>query len=222
MSNPRPTPEFPYNDLNLHEAARLALMKRCQLLADHVTEGQLAILARRSRAIFYSKSEVICTAGQQHSQYCFLLSFGRIGVTSVPGVEPITECGRLIGELAVLDEDRRRTATLVAQELSVALLIDYSDLVEIMTPELFGALVSSGLEVLSAMAGRIKDWAIQAQPQLQIDKSIEGGLNPQKAVRQSAVDAAQSIALSLMWLNSVYPQLTKIEDDLSPQRASGS
>lgn len=148
-------------------ATRIELL-RLSLFGQHLDEATLVEMAERATPVSWKQSDVICQMRSLDADECWVLASGSIRVDSVPNVPPITEVGNLIGELAILDPTRQRSATLRAHGAVEALRISYADLAKFMTPALKVAMWTAGIEVLRLTADAISEQIKESHAQITV------------------------------------------------------
>ncbi len=121
-------------------------------LGQHLPPESLIDLAARMTPVRWDQGDIICKAGRTNADRCWILGTGSLRVDSVPDVPLINEVGSLVGELSVLGDSRRRSATVKAHGASCGLEIAYVDLERVMNDELRMALTLRAVHVLRASA----------------------------------------------------------------------
>ncbi len=117
-------------DLNTVEGRVQALLAARELSSLNIAAAQP--LAEASRVVTFERGGMLAIASAPDAQHCWFIVDGN--VTIVEG--NVSVSNQIVGMLALMDGQRRRTATMVAEGSVVAIQIPLNVLLEVMTPEL--------------------------------------------------------------------------------------
>ncbi len=168
-------------NLRVHTADPTETESRVRVLETSAVFGSLEESDLRLLAKMFDKrslqgGEVLCRAGDE-AREVFVVAEGTIEVCSRTGGDLLASLGpgSVVGELGMVRDDAKRTATLVAQDAATILSLDYPRFTRFLL-----AFPEASLALLKQTVGRLA----QTKDQLRSDR-VDKGLPPDLWVAQS-------------------------------------